>query len=169
MLIDCSYFTTGVRHIKNATLGTIQTNVAKDVHRAISGLIDEMQEEYLKQMLSDHLGNRVHTYLVCLDESENAKRIPAFDAVCEHLRESFADYVFFYFMRYAQTEVSHLGHVALKGANPLVSPIRKQTDAWNRMVKRNMEFVNWAQSDDCPLKGIETSANLLVKINQFNI
>lgn len=169
MLIDCSFFTKGSRRILNASMGTLPNANAREVCETIQSYIAENQERYLTEMLGPHLGNRFNTYLVCLDEDVDAKRIETMDAVCERLRESFADYVFFHILRDANTQSTITGLVQLKNANSYVSPIRRQVGIWNSMVEKNRLFAAWCDSSECAISGISISSDMMTKINSFNI
>ena len=159
MLIDCSYFTKGTRHILNASLGTLPNEA----------YIAEFQEQYLVEMLGPTLGNKFNAYLVCLDEDEEPIRNEKMDAVCDRLKESFADYVFFHILRDANTQSSITGLVLLKSANTYVAPIRRQVSVWNTMVDRNRRFAEWCQSSDCTTSGISISNDMITKINALNL
>lgn len=172
MLIDCSYFTKGSRKILNASLGTnegMPNQNAVQVCRTIEGFIDDYQEQFLTEMLGPALGNKVHTYLVCLEEDNQPKHIDRFDAVCDRLKESFADYVFYIILRDSNTEATITGLKLLSDANTYVAPIRRQVSTWNRMVDRNRAFKEWAESVDCELQSIKISSGMLEYINIFNL
>lgn len=169
MLIDSSYFAKGSRHILNATLGHTANPNSIEVNEAIERYIEENQEEFLCQILGHTLGNRVNAYLVCLDEDEKSKRVDGYDTVCDRLRESFADYVFYRIFRDINTQATMTGLVRLKCANEYVAPIQRQVSTWNRMVDRNRRFAEWARSSDCPLSGISVDSNLLTYINVLNL
>lgn len=171
MLIDCSYFTAGPRHIQNATLGTegLLNQDALYVKEAIEAYIGSLQEEFLIEALGHSAGSRVNAYLVCLDEDTNPRHHANLDAVCEQLRESFADYVFYKILRDANTQATMTGLVRLKCANEYVSPVQRQVSIWNAMVNKNRRFAEWAKSSECGLSGIEVSSNLLTKINTLNL
>lgn len=173
MLIDCSYFTKGTRHILNASLGCAEGSIpnpnAAEVCGAIIGYIEEHQEQYLRGMLGASLGNKVNAYLVCQDEDENPPIKENIDAVVERLRDSFADYVFFHIVRDSNEQQTMTGLVRLKCANTYVSPMSRQVNVWNAMVDKNRAFAEWAASDDCPLKGIGISSEMTTKINRLNL
>lgn len=172
MLIDSSYFCKGSRHILNASLGTENTlpnHNAMEVNRAIQGYIEEYQERFLSLMLGQTLGNRVNAYLVCLDEDENPKHMPNLDAVCDRLREPFADFVFFHILRDMNTQSTMTGLVRLKCANEYVAPIRRQVRVWNSMAEKNRQFGTWSESSDCPMSGISVDADMLTYINPLNL
>lgn len=168
MLIDCSYFTKGTRHILNATLGTqtMPNPNAAEVNNAILAYIGECQEQFLTAMLGASLGNKFHTYLVCLDENETQTRIAEFDKVCDVLREPFADYVFFHILRDMNEQATITGLVRLKTANTYVAPIRRQVNVWNAMVDRNRKFAEWSKGSSL---AIEVSEEMVTKINVFNL
>lgn len=169
MLIDCSYFTKGSRHILNASPGKIPNANAIEVNESIEGYIAEYQEQFLSKMLGSSRGNKVNAYLVCLEEDESPKKNESFEAVCEKLREPFADYVFFHILRDSNTQSTITGLVRLKCANEYVPPIRRQVNVWNAMVDKNRRFAEWVQSSDCPLSGIVTDEDMFTKINPLNL
>lgn len=181
MLIDCSYFMEGPRHIQNATCGkgnlkplpvltgTLPMDNSVAVNKTIEAYIAEFQEEFLKGMLGETVGNKAHTYLVTLDEDGTPSQNPTYDAVLERLKVPFADYVFFHILRDANTQSTVTGLVRLKCANEYVAPIRRQVTVWNSMVDRNRLFASWAKTSECPLRGIEVDTCLLTKINPFNL
>lgn len=171
MLIDCSYFTKGSRHIMNATMGanTMPNYNSVDANRTIEGYIEEHQESFLNDMLGSTLGNRVNTYLVCLEEDEDPKHYPGMDAICERLKDAFADYVFFHILRDMNTQSTITGLVRLKCANEYVAPIRRQVNVWNSMVKKNRMFAQWSASSDCTITGISVSSEMLTPINSLNL
>lgn len=169
MLIDCSYFTKGSRHIHNASLGTTPNPHAIEVNEAIEAYISECQEEYLVKMLGSTLGNKVNAYLVCMEEDEYSKHNANIDAVCERLREPFADYVFFHILRDMNTQSTITGLVRLKCANEYAAPIRRQVSVWNSMVNKNRLFAEWCGSKYCTLPGISIDDEMLTKINVLNL
>lgn len=169
MLIDCSYFTKGTRHILNASSGTSPNPNAMEVNSAIEAYIGECQEQYLVKMLGAVVGNRINAYLVCLEEDDEPRHNANIDAVCEHLRDSFADYVFFHILRDMNTQSTITGLVRLKCANEYVAPIRRQVNVWNSMVDRNRLFAEWCASSECSLSGIVTDNEMFTKINHLNL
>lgn len=181
MLIDCSYFLEGPRHIQNATAegsgpepmsvlpGKMPMNNSVAVNKTIEAYIAEFQEEFLKRMLGETIGNKAHTYLVALEEDERPCHKPSYDDVLERLKVPFADYVFFHILRDSNTQSTVTGLVRLKCANTYVAPIRRQVTVWNSMVDRNRLFVSWADSSDCPMRGIVVDPYMLEKINVLNL
>lgn len=168
MLIECSYFTKGPRRILNATIGTPTMPNAIEVNAAIEAYIAEHQEQYLMQALG-HVGSRVNAYLVCLDEDDTIKRNENIDSVCDRLRDSFADYVFFHILRDMNTQSTMTGLVRLKCANEYVAPMNRQVSTWNAMVDKHRMFAEWCKSSDCTLSGISIDSDLLTKINPLNL
>ena len=171
MLIDCSYFVSGQRQIQNATLGTpspLNKN-AEEVNRIILSYISEFQESFLNNILGIKNGYCVNRYLLEIDSNAETERIEVYDKVCEKLKESFADYVFFHILRYSGQHATITGLVKLKGANEYLSPITRQVLIWNTMVERNRRFVEWVGSCDCGLPDISVSSNMTTRINTFNL
>lgn len=174
MLIDSTYFISGTRRIRSSTLGKStlgkQHNAEENsALKAIEPFISEYQEEYLTSMLGDSLGNKVHTYMICLDEDEAPVHNDKFDSLCAQLKESFADYVFFHFLRYTSNQVTLNGVVRIKNENTQVAPIMRQVHVWNSMVKRHANFVKWCNTDECPVTIGSINKDMLTRINQFNL
>lgn len=172
MLIDSSYFCRGSRHILNASIGTndlIPNPNSLEVNRAIEAYIEEHQERFLSRMLGHTVGNRINAYLVCLDEDETPKHISGLDAICDRIKESFADYVFYYILRDMNTQSTMTGLVRLKCANEYVAPIRRQVGTWNAMADKNRLFSQWCQSDECPISGISIDKDMVTYINCLNL
>lgn len=164
MLIDCSYFATGARHIQNATMGTMPNPNAGEVMRAIDAYIREYQEEFLIRMLGDTLGRKVQEYLTW--EGEDVPPTDnAIEELCDRLREPFADYVFFHIIADSNTQAKITGLVRLKCADEYVPPIRRQVNIWNAMVNKNRRFAEWVSGR----YGNIVSKDMLTKINIFNI
>lgn len=168
MLIDHTYFTHGFRHIQNASLGSRPNPNAAEVVSVIDAYIDEEQERFLTLALSERVGNKVHTYLVCRDEGDEVRN-DAIEMVCDKLREAFADYTFYRILRASNTQATITGLVKLKNANEYASPVQRQVMAWNSMVERMRKFAVWSATDECPLKGISVDVNLTTKINALNL
>ena len=63
MLIDCSYFMAGRRHIQNASLGRMPNPNAIEVNNAIESYIESYQEGFLIRMLGPVIGQKVQDYL----------------------------------------------------------------------------------------------------------
>ena len=164
MLIDCSYFMAGRRHIQNASLGRMPNPNAIEVNNAIESYIESYQEVFLIRMLGPVVGQKVQDYL-----TNSGNGDACIEAVCERLKESFADYVFYRIVQENNTQATITGLVRLKCANEYVSPIRRQVIVWNTMVERNRIFAEWCRSSDCAVSGIEISSAMLTKIKSINI
>lgn len=196
MLIDCSYFVEGTRHILNASVGKMPNVNAEEVNAAIVAYIKEYQKEYLIRMLGYSLGNKINSYIESIPDYEFILRSgihnkktdrlydesikffggfnhieinPTYDPICTQLCDSFADYVFFKILRDSISQATITGVVRLKSANDYVSPIRRQVSVWNAMVEKHMHFVEWCDTTDCHLSGITTDSNMLTKINTLNL
>ena len=167
MLIDCTYFTAGPRHILNATLGTLNPN-ANDVCSAIEAYIAKWQKPFIFGVLGKEVGKQALGYIKSLDD-EGAERDVGLDMVLEQLKEPFADYVFFKILRDSSSQATITGLVRLKCANEYVSPIGRMVSTWNGMVESIADFTDWCDSDECPLSGIVTSDNFTTRINSLNL
>lgn len=165
MLIDVSYFTAGPREILNATLGkgTTKENVV------IENYIAEYQEEFLRRVLGDEVGQSVQNYLDDLDCDPETDTDKNMEALCAKLRKPFADYVFFYILRDSGQTATITGLVRLKVANQYVEPIVRQVSTWNRMANSLNIFAEWVDNGECPISGIAIDEYLLVPINRFNL
>lgn len=175
ILIDVSYFTSGPRHIENASTSQMPGQNSLAVNESINGYIEFYQREYLTDMLGEKNVQSIIDYLELLKQEEGKekgedteeKEVSMFEQICLKLREPFADYVFFYILRNMNEQATITGLVRLKCANTYVAPIRRQVNIWNDMVKRHLSFARWA-SGSCPL-AITIDKNLLTTINTFNL
>lgn len=167
MLIDCTYFADGPRHILNATSGTNNPN-ALEVCSAIEAYIAKLQKPFLYGVLGKEVGKQALDYIKSLD-AEDAERDVDLDMVLEQLKEPFADYVFFKILRDSSSQATITGLVQLKSANTYVAPMKRQVSTWNEMVEAIADFTDWCDSDECPFPDIETSDNFKSKINTFNL
>ena len=167
MLIDCTYFADGPRHILNATSGTVNPN-ATEVCSAIEAYIAKWQKPDIYGVLGKEVGKQALDYIKSLD-AEDAERDVDLDMVLEQLKEPFADYVFFKILRDSSSQATITGLVQLKSANTYVAPMKRQVLTWNEMVEAIADFTDWCDSDECPFPDIETSDNFKSKINTFNL
>lgn len=174
MLIDCSYFVDGPRHIQNATLGKVTPGKmpnanSAEVNATIEAYIRMFQRPFLKEAVGAPIAGTIISYLKHIEQDENEKRDVALDMVIEQLREPFANYVFFKILRDGNNQATMTGLVRLKCANDYVAPIRRQVSTWNDMVEMLADFSEWAKTTDCHVPGIATDSNLLTKINVLNL
>lgn len=172
MLIDCSYFIDGPRHIQNATLGDsrrMSNANSEEVNAAIKAYIRMFQWPFLKDALGTPIASAVNSYLKLHDKYEGEENDVDLDAVIERLREPFANYVFFKILRDSNNQATLTGLVRLKCANDYVAPIRRQVSTWNDMVDMIADFSAWSSSPDCHVSGIVTDSSLLTKINVLNL
>lgn len=172
MLIDCSYFIDGPRHIQNATLGgshRMPNANSDEVNAAIKAYIRMFQWPFLKEALGAPIASSVNSYLKLHEKYEGEEHDVDLDMVIEKLREPFANYVFYKILRDSNSHASMTGLVRLKCANDYVAPIRRQVSTWNDMVNMIADFSAWCKSSDCHVSGIVTDSNLLTKINILNL
>ncbi|MDD3038825.1 hypothetical protein [Bacteroides sp.] len=175
MLINVSFFISGPRHIQNASIAEIPTHDSLAVNEAIWGYIKAFQLEFLRSAVGSDLSRAITDYLEIVEhekeeaiEDEEKESESGYALLCDKLRESFADYVFFHILRDMNTQATITGLVRLKCANEYIAPIRRQVSTWNGMVKKNRVFVEWASSNDCPF-AVKIDKNLLTMINTFNL
>lgn len=174
MLIDVSYFTKGPRHIMNASDAATPAQNSLSVNRAIMGYVEHYQLAFLCEVVGDTMAVALNGYLADkeLAEKENQDfTVNAdYEVLLEKLRESFADYVFFYILRDSNTQATDRGLVIWKNENETVSPISRQVAIWNEMVKRNTRFKAWAALQSAaPYCLVEVSDNMTKRINPFNL
>lgn len=172
MLIDCSYFVDGPRHIQNATPGNsgrMPKANSEEVNAAIEAYIKMFQWPFLKEALGAPIASSVNSYLKLHEKYEGEKHDIDLDMVIEQLREPFANYVFYKILRDSNSQATMTGLVRLKCANDYVAPIRRQVSTWNDMVNMIADFSAWCKSSDCHVSGIVTDSNLLTKINVLNL
>lgn len=181
MLIDVSYFTSGPRHIENASVAEIPSPQSLAVNEVINGYIKAFQSEFLRNVVGASLSQAITDYLEIIEQEKEAasdevdiseekeESQSGYAVLCEKLSEPFADYVFYHILRDASTQATITGLVRLKCDNEYVAPFKRQVSTWNSMVKKNKLFVEWALSDDCPFTGMKINKNLLTPINTFNL
>lgn len=168
MLIDVSYFTAGPRHILNASTASTPSQDSLSVNQAIMGYVKHYQLAFLCEMLGDDIAVAINRYLAEKEQADGNDFAvnETYEAICDKLHESFADYVFFYILRDAATQATDRGLVIWKNENEVVSPIVRQVSIWNEMVKRNIRFKEWALSQSY---SVEVSDNMTTPINRFNL
>lgn len=173
MLIDVSYFTSGPRHIVNATATATTSQNSLSVNAAIVGYIRHYQLAFLCEMLGDSLAVEIDDYLNEKEQAEKATNgqtafepVARFELLCSKLRDSFADYVFFYLMRDAGTQATERGVVIWKNENTVVSPLQRQVSVWNEMVNRNVRFKAWAAIHE---PSVSVSSNMTSRVNPYNL
>lgn len=169
MLIDCSYFISGTRHILNASKGITPDPNAVAVNRTIMGFVYEFQKDFLCKMLGERIGTEADAYLRTKDSEEEYELNEDYELVLDSLKESFADYVFYQILGESNSEATITGLVELKSSNRIVSPQGKMIAVWNRMVNRNRLFKEWMNTDKFPLRGAEIKESMLTTINAFGI
>lgn len=174
MLIDVSYFTCGPRHILNATANALPNQNQLSVNQAIMGYVKHYQLAFLCELLGDSLAVALDNYLSEKDEADKEGREfdpnASYELLCSKIRESFADYVFFYILRDAATQATDRGLVIWKNENEVVSPISRQVAIWNEMVDRNIRFMVWAGTQSsAPYSLVVVSDNMVTHINPFNL
>ena len=166
MLIDASYFTKGFRRIANTTLGVMPNPQAAEVLTFIQGHIDHYEPRFLRDMFGDICGERIARYVH--DKDTQADIYDAdMERLCDRLREPCADYVYFHIVRDIMSSTTINGQVRYKSADTYVSPIRRQTDAWNDMVDRNRGLAVWLRG--CRRLDLSIRDEMLTKVNVLNL
>ncbi len=191
-LIDCTYFTKGERSILNAPLSVDacadQAQIA--VRDAIDGYIETLQDEFLRNAIGRLTASILSEYLELkeayleaqsaaaaaeeTEENEYEETDSEFEVddelelLASALREPFADFVFYRILRASRHQPTITGLVQLKCANDYVDPARRQTDSWNNMVRRLLDFLENVkpQIHGCT---IIVSWNYLKPINALNL
>lgn len=164
MLIDTSYFTEGERQIMNAVKEPKNANEMA-VKARIEGYIASLEDGFMRRMLGKELAALA---IGKTGEGEVVEDSLAYKCLGDKLKESFAYYVFFHILRDMNHTATITGLVQLKCANSYVSTIRRQVSAWNAMVDRNRDFLEWVRTDGCPYK-VRVSIDMLTYINQMNL
>ena len=168
MLIDVSYFVAGSRHIQNASISNTAGADSLAVKGVIESYIKELQPIFLDAMLGEKEASYAMDFLD-MPVGEDAGGEPSkYEAVCDKLKEPFADFVLYHILRDASSEATITGNVRLKCANEYISPVNAQVVAWNRLVSANVKFILWASDGNCPID-LVTQTNMLNKINRFNL
>ena len=163
MLIDVSYFTSGPRHIENASVAEMPSPQSLAVNEVINGYIKAFQTEFLHTAVGFSLSQAITDYLEIVEQE---KEDSSDEVDILEKDEPQSGYALLCDMN---TQATITGLVRLKCANEYISPIKRQVSVWNSMVKKNRLFVEWAMSDDCPFTGLKIQKNLLTPINAFNL
>lgn len=179
LLIDCTYFCKGERFIQNAPTTTKpedQNEIA--VKDTIDGYVETLQGDFLCSMLGDSTAALLQAYLDAKDvdgseedevaEPSLTEKDDELEFLADGLKESFADYVFYKMLRNVNTLVTTTGVVELKTANRYRTPADRQASIWNRMVGRNVKFVEAAKKVLTNYT-IYYSENYVTPINTLNL
>lgn len=158
--IDASYFTKGPRKIDNAVTPLRPGIVAQATTTAIEGYIDYYQRSFLDKVFGLKAGKEYDDYI------KGEKPDESKDTVLNQLKEPFANYVMYHFLRGQQTSSGTVGEKQLKSVNESKSAASRQSTMWNDMVELMRNFVLWTQehhADACVDK------SLLTKINVYGL
>ena len=165
-LIDCSYFYVGPLQIENARPIDDLDNNAIAVQEAITGYIERYQGEFLLKMVGKDLAADVTAYLVNRGKDENYTDKRA-ETLCEHLRPSFAHYVYFKLVGDVNQNMTITGLKKVKSANNEHQPPRQRmVKVWTDMVQLNKQFVEWAETSDYD---VYYYVEMITTINQYNL
>lgn len=164
-LIDCSYFYVGPLQIMNAHPIDDLDNNAIAVQETITGYIERYQGEFLLKMVGKELSADVTAYLKERGEDENYTD-EAMEELCEKLRPSFANYVYFKLVGDVNQTMTITGLMKLKSANDNQAPRQRMVKVWNDMVELNKQFVAWAEESDYD---VFYYVDMVTPINQFNL
>lgn len=112
MLIDVSFFTSGPRHIQNASSAGMPSPESMAVNESIEGYIEAFQGEFLYSAVGKDLAVALVDYLRLVEDEETGNdsegkskdmSLSGFGIVCRKLQEPFADYVFYHILRDSNT------------------------------------------------------------------
>lgn len=157
--IDLSYFTKGMRKVDNASAVSRLQAVSQAANNVIEGYIEVNQNKFLRKVFGDDCLGYI-TYLS--QEDKDVHR----EEVLDQLRDAYADYVMFDFLRNQQTSSSTVGEKKLKSVNDAASSVQRQCRLWNDMVDLLLMFKAWAASNNVTAL---ISDDLLTKINRYGI
>lgn len=168
MLIDVSFYTRGRRRIQNASCGAKLSVDSEAVGEYINDYIEDYQYEYLRKMLGEEVAEQVSEYLATTEGNSLAERDDDMEVLCAHLRESYADYVYFFMLRDSGKYVTINGVMQTSADNTHISPIEAQVSIWNEMVRKNEEFYKWACTPACKYD-VVIDRSMLEPVNEFNL
>lgn len=166
MLIDSYFFTKYPRKITNLTMGSNASPLYQEVRDFVGNFIHTYVPLYLSDLFGEEWGAKVLEHTINPSLHEDTKEL---DDLCQMLKEPCADYVFFYLLRETIADATMCGLLMSKTGEAHVTPIRKQTDTWNRMVKAHEKVKEWLSAKKEYFKGIKVSENILTPINIFNL
>ena len=164
-LIDCSYFYVGPLQIENARPIDDLDNNAYAVDEAITAYIERYQGEFLLKMVGKDVAQIITDYLANR-EADPDYEDESVEELCEHLRPSFAHYVYFKLAGDVNQNMTITGLVRLKSANDYQSPRNRMVKVWNDMVQLNKLFAEWAETS---IYEVFYHVEMTTPINQFNL
>lgn len=177
-LIDCSYFYVGPLQVMNARpQNELDTN-AIAIQEEITAYIERYQEEFLLKMVGKSVADVVTDYLAHLEAYQQALEEAAegeepepyvneaAETLCQHLRPSFAHYVYFKLVGDVNQTMTITGLMKLKSANDNQSPRNRMVRVWNDMVNLNKQFVEWAETSNYE---VFYHVEMITPINNFNL
>ena len=152
MIINSSYFRSGIRNIPNM----VNSQTASKV--SIDASIAKYEPKFLELLLGYKLARDFQAY--ANDTDENKTPIPRFDALLngaeytvnevlyktESIKESIADFVFFRHKSNTNTSNADSGEVLMQSENStVISPTTRMRMIWNEMVEGVDELHEWMQ------------------------
>lgn len=164
-LIDCSYFYVGPLQVMNARPIDDLDNEAAAVQECITAYIEQYQDDFLLKMVGKDVAHAVTLYLAKREEDEEYTD-EAMEELCQHLRPSFAHYVYFKLVGDVNQNMTITGLMKLKSANDNQVPRQRMVKVWNDMVELNKQFVAWAEESDYD---VFYYIEMVTPINQFNL
>lgn len=171
MLIDYAFFQ-GPLLISGIVSPDVAPSLTTSaITRDIDNYISYYETEYLIKVLGKEVYEQFSEYL----QSEEKEPIKLWDdlksmlvgAMGEMKVSPIANYIYFFYARNHQSDVSVNGVKKDSDVGDLVSPMGKMVSAWNGMVKMNADLYEWLDTQS--IDGWTFDESLLKPINTFNL
>jgi len=172
MITSISQFISGDLLISGLSISNNPTPVKEANNSGIQAFIDTREPEYLRKMLGCDVARDLIAYVKNRPEEESDK-VEKWEDIISWFQDCeispIACYIFFYFVRWNQTQVTHLGTLKANSDNPVVSADSKLIEAWNIMVTMNKYFVDWMEKRRYVYPDWDFNPCMLETINCFGI
>lgn len=176
MIIDYTYFLSGSIRISGLPLNGVTPSATNGVLiDLLQYFIIEYEKEYLENILGDmysEFSEYIKSESLGVGKWDRLK-----DMLTDNISEGdfilkkspIANYVYYWFLRDAQTEATITGVKKDGEDGSLVSPERKLVNAWNDMVKMNLKIYQFLDSNQKDYLGWIPNLYMITNINIFNL
>lgn len=172
MLIDYTFFQGNILISGIVSPEVSPSLTTSAINGDIENYIAYYEREYLVKILGENVYEQFSKYL----ESDKSEPVEIWEALTDLLVTKIGDkckfspianYIYFFYARNHQSDVSVNGVKKDSDIGDLVSPIDKMVRAWNDMVKMNSGLYEWLKKQD--MEDWRFDKSLLKPINAFNL
>lgn len=172
MLIDYTFFQGNILISGIVPPATSPALTASAINGDMGNYIAFYEREYLIKALGENVYEQFSEYL----KSDRSEPVEIWEELSNVLVVNIGDnckvspianYIYFFYARSHQGDVSVNGVKKDSDVGDLISPIDKMVNAWNDMVKMNKRLYGWLKKQN--IEGWEFEKSLLEPINVFNL